>query len=326
MKRRELMLLLGGAAIAWPVAARAQQKTMPVIGFISTFSPGPSAAYVAGFRDGIAEAGYTEGRNLAIEYRWAEGRLNRLPAIAQDLVERPVAMIAAVGQAAALAAKAATDAIPIVFYSAADPVATGLVKSLARPGGNLTGIVGFAVTLTPKLLQLLRELVPGAKILGLLIDPTTPLAEIQSSEAATAAQTVGVDLAVVRASSEAELASAFAGLTTQRISGLVVGASSFFYDHDEWLVAAAALHAVPTIYNDRRYAAAGGLISYGNDIAAIYRQVGGYAGKVLNGAKPADLPVQQPTKFELVINLKTAKTLGLTVPQSFLARADEVIE
>ncbi len=327
MNRRELMALLGGTAAAWPLAARAQQRAMPVIGFLSGTSPGPYASYVAAFHQGLSDAGYVEGQNIAIEYRWAEGHYDRLPALAADLVGRKVDVIAASGGTpAARAAKSATSTIPIVFTSGTDPVAAGLVTSLARPGGNLTGVSFLVVELNPKRLELLTELVPQARVIALLVNPTNTNAERTIRNMEEAARAKGVQLAILKVGSESEIDVAFASLVQLQAGALVVGADAFDNSRRERLVALASRHAVPAIYEGRESAASGGLISYGTSISSVYRQLGIYAGKILAGAKPADLPVQQPTKFELVINLKTAQALGLTVPQALLARADEVIE
>jgi putative ABC transport system substrate-binding protein len=324
MRRRELMLLLGGAA-AWPLAARAQQKAMPVIGYLSSFSP--LNPFVAAFRQGLSEVGYVEAQNLTIEYRWAENRYERLPALAADLVGRKVDVIAASGgDLSSRAAKSATSTIPIVSIIGGDPVAAGLVASLAQPGGNLTGVSFLDVELTPKRLELLSELVPQASVIALLVNPSDPNAERIMRDAQEAARGRGVQLLILKASTESEIDAAFATLVELRAGALLVGADPFFLTRREQLVALASRQAIPAIYSLRNFAASGGLISYGTSITSIYRQVGIYAGKILDGAKPADLPVQQPTTFELVINLKTAAALGLTVPQAILARADEVIE
>jgi len=309
-----------------PLAAVAQQKAMPVIGVLSTGSPGPSSApFMAAFRQGLSEAGYVEGQNLAIEYRWAEGHYDRLPALAADLVGRKVDLIMASSPPSALAAKSATSTIPIVFRSGADPVADGLVASLARPGGNLTGVSFVADELTAKRLELLSELVPRARVIALLMNPNNATAERVIRDVQEAARTKGLQLHVLKARSESEIDSAFASLQLH-VDALVVGGDPFLSSRREQLVMLASRRAVPSIYAWREFAASGGLISYGPSLISAFRLVGAYAGKILKGAKPADLPVQQSTTFELVINLKTAKALGLTVPQSMRMRADEVIE
>jgi putative ABC transport system substrate-binding protein len=325
MRRRELMLLLGGAMTA-ARSLRAQQKATPVIGFLSAGSPGPSAyaPYAGAFRQGLSDTGYVEGQNVAIEYRWAEGRYDRLPALAADLVGRKVDLIAALGGTSpALAAKAATSTIPIVF-SVGDPVGFGLIASLARPGGNLTGV--SSLDLTPKRLDLLSELVPRAKLIALLVNPSNATTERAVQDAEEAARTKGVQLRILKASTENEIDAAFATLVELHAGALILPSDAYLNSRREQIVALAARHAVPAIYDWREYPAAGGLISYGMSLPAAYRLVGVYAGKILKGAKPADLPVQQPTTFELVVNLKTAKALGLTIPQTILGRADEVIE
>jgi putative tryptophan/tyrosine transport system substrate-binding protein len=326
MRRRELLALLGGAAIGWPLAARAQQKAMPVIGYLGTTSPAPASPSLAAFRQGLSETGYVEGQNLAIEYRWAEGSYDRLPALAADLVGRKVDVIFAASGPAVLAAKNATSTIPIVFFTGGDPVADGLVTSLARPGANLTGVSVLATELTAKRLELLSELVPRAGVIALLVNPNNASAERVIRDVQEAARTKGLQLHVLKASSESEIDTAFASLVQLHAGALVVGADPFLSGRREQLVALASRHAVPAIYAWREFAASGGLISYGASLTAAYRLVGTYAGKVLKGAKPADLPVQQPTTFELVINLKTAKALGLDVPLQLQQRADEVIE
>jgi putative tryptophan/tyrosine transport system substrate-binding protein len=325
MRRRELITLLGGAAAAWPLAARAQQKAMPVIGFLNIGSPGPNAPFVAAFHQGLSETGYVEGQNVAVEYRWAEGRYDRLPALAADLVARKVDVIVAPGSPLALAAKNATSTIPIVF-TGGDPVAEGLVDSFARPGGNLTGVTFMNVELMPKRLELLSELVPQAGVIALLVNPNNSNADPTIRDVQEAARAKGVQLRVLRASTESEIDAAFTTLVQVQAGALVLGADPFFGQRRDQLVALAARHAVPAIADWRGFAAAGGLISYGTSFTDSVRQVGMYAGKILKGTKPADLPVQQPTKFELVVNLKTAQALGLTVPQMILARATEVIE
>jgi putative ABC transport system substrate-binding protein len=326
IKRREFIALAGGMA-AWPLAARAQQPTVPVIGFLSSRSPGDSPDRVAAFREGLAGIGYREGRNVAIEYRWAEGQYGRLPGLAAELAARRVAVIAAVGgPVSALAAKTAAGTIPLVFIGLGDPVALGLVASLNRPGGNVTGVVPFSGELEAKRLELLRELVPHAKLIGALIKTTSPEAESQARDLQQAAQALGLQLLVLGVDSESDIDAAVAAVVQQRAAALFVAASPFFGSRREQIVALAARHSLPGIYSFRDFAAAGGLISYGTSLAGVYRQVGIYTGRILKGEKPADLPVLQPTTFELVINLKTAKALGLTVPPSLLARADEVIE
>jgi putative ABC transport system substrate-binding protein len=326
MKRRELLALIGGVMTV-PRALRAQQTTTPVIGYLNSGSPRPAAPTVAAFREGLSETGYVEGQNLTIEYRWAEESNDRLPTLAADLVDRKVDLIATSGGfPAILAAKSATATIPIVFASGADPVATGLVASLARPGGNLTGVSFLLVELHPKRLELLSELVPQARVIALLVNPNNPNAERIMRDVQEAARAKGVQLPILKAGSESEIDTAFASLTQLQAGALVVGSDPFFNRQRDRLVALAARHAVPAIYQGREFAASGGLVSYGASLTAAYRQVGIYVGKILKGAKPADLPVAQPTTFELVINLKTAKALGLAVPQSLLARADELIE
>jgi ABC-type uncharacterized transport system substrate-binding protein len=325
LNRREL-LVLGSTAIAWPLAARAQQTAMPVIGFLNSGSPGQNALWLPAFHQGLGETGYIEGQNLAIEYRWAGGRYDRLSALVADLVGRTVDVIAAFGIPSALAAKNATATIPIVFLSGSDPVADGLVASLARPGGNLTGISFLNVELMAKRLELLSELVPQARVIALLVNPTNPLTEPMIRDVQTAAHTKGVHLDILKAVTESEIGAAFASLIQLQAGALVVGADPFFFGRRDQLLALAAHHAVPAMYYLREFVAAGGLISYGTSFISVFRQVGVYTGRILTGEKPADLPVQQPTRFELVINLKTAKALGLTVPPVLLAGADEVIE
>jgi putative tryptophan/tyrosine transport system substrate-binding protein len=323
MKRRELLLVLGAAMTA-ARGVRAQQKTMPVIGYLASSSPGPN---VAVFREGLGETGYVEGRNVAIEYRWAEGSYDRLPALAADLVGRKVDLIVASGRpTSALAAKSATSTIPIVFTAVGDPVRAGLVASLARPGGNATGFSILFPELAPKRLELLFKLVPRARVIALLVNPNSPAAEPMIRDVQEAARTKGVQLDILKAGTEGEIDAAFASLLQLQAGALVVGDDPFFGSRREQLVALTTRHAVPAIYEFRAFAAAGGLISYGASLPAFYRKAGIYAGRILKGANPADLPVEQPTTFELVVNLKTAKALGLTVPPSILARADEVIE
>jgi putative ABC transport system substrate-binding protein len=327
MERRAFITLLGGAA-AWPLAARAQQP-MPVIGFLSSYSPDAFGQYlVAAFRQGLKETGNFEGRNVTIEYRWAENQYDRLPTMAAALVRRQVAVIAVPGSTpGVLAAKAATTTIPIVFWIGFDPVAAGLVASLARPGGNLTGVTSLNVELVPKRLELLHELLPTATIVGLLVNPTSPtLAEPTTRDLQAAARTLGLQLHVLHASAERDFDPVFATLTQLRAGALVIGPDPFFNSRSEQLAALTVRHAVPAIYQYREFAAAGGLMSYGGSFTDPARQVGVYTGRILKGDKPADLPVQQSTKVELFINLKTAMALGLTLPLSLLGRADEVFE
>ena len=325
MRRREFMSLLGGAA-AWPLVAHAQQPAMPVIGFLNSASPDGYAVPVRAFRQGLKDIGYVEGQNVAIEYRWAEGQYDRLPALAADLVRRQVTAIAATSTPAALTAKAATTTIPIVFTTASDPMRLGLVASLSRPGGNVTGATQLNVEVGPKRLELVRELLPAATIIALLVNPTNPVAETLARDLQAAARTIGLQLHILNASTERDIDDAFANLAKLRAGALVVGSDVFFNTRSEQLGALTVRHGVPTIYQYREFAAAGGLMSYGGSITDSYRRAGGYTGRILKGEKPADLPVQQSTKVELIINLKTAKTLGLTFPLSLLGRADEVIE
>ena len=325
MKRREFITLLGGAAAAWPLAALAQQPVMPVVGFLSGRSPAESAGVVAAFRKGLSEAGYSEPQNVTIDFRWAEGRPDRLPALAREFVERPVDVIAAFGESGP-AAKAATTTIPIVFGSGGDPVDMGLVASLNRPGGNVTGATFLTATLGAKRLGLLHDLAPGAEVIALLADPDKPVGRVQIRDAQEAARALGQSLVVLNGNSDERIEAAFAALAPQRVGALLVGADPFFDTRRERLVALALQHRVPAIYQFREYALAGGLMSYGTSITDMYRLGGLYVGRVLKGEKPADLPVVQVTRFELVINLKTAKALGLDIPANVLARADEVIE
>jgi putative tryptophan/tyrosine transport system substrate-binding protein len=325
--RRQFVSALGGATLAWPLVARAQQPALPVIGFVNAASPQGFARELAAFLKGLDERGYVEGRNIAIEYRWAEGRIDRLPAMAADLVRRQVTVIAATTTAAALAAKAATTTIPIVFETAADPIQLGLVASLSRPGGNITGVTQTNVETAPKRLELLHELVPTARVMGLLIDPTDPtLADAQTKDFLSAARTLGVELHVLTASTERDFDAVFANLIQLRAGGLVISTDPFFTGHSEQLAAMAASHAMPAVYKGREFAAVGGLLSYGSATSESYRLAGNYTGRILKGDKPADLPVQQATKVELYINLKAAKALSITFPLSLLSRADEVIE
>jgi putative tryptophan/tyrosine transport system substrate-binding protein len=328
MKRRDFITLLGGgAAVTWPLAARAQQP-MPVVGVLSAEWPDQFTDRLRAFHEGLRETGYIDGRNLAIEYRWAEGRNDRLPALAAELVRRQVAVIVTAGSTpATLAASAATTTMPIVFYLGADPVEAGLVTSLSRPGGNLTGVVTLNVEVAPKRLELLHELIPTATIIGALVNPTNPvLAKTLTRNLQTAAQTLGVQLHVLHASSERDFDTVFASLVQLRAGGLVIGADALFNSRSEQLAALTIRHAVPAIYQFREFVSAGGLMSYGTTVVDTYRPLGVYTGRILKGEKPADLAVQQATKLELIINMKTAKALGVTVPLPLIGRADEVIE
>jgi putative tryptophan/tyrosine transport system substrate-binding protein len=328
MRRRYFITLLGGAAAAWPLAARAQQSAMPVIGFLHPASPESYADQLRAFRQGLKEAGFVEGENVAIEYRWAEGQNDRLPALADELVRRRVAVIAAAGGPnSTLAAQAATTTVPIVFVTGQDPVRLGLVTSLARPGGNLTGINFFTVELVAKRLELLRELLPGAMRIAVFVDPANAATtESTLRDVEAAARVMRLQIQVLKASTSREIEAAFTSFVGERPDALFVGISTFFTARRVQLAQLAARHAVPAIYPDRLHAEVGGLISYGASLTDAYRQVGIYTGRILKGAKPADVPVVQSSKFELVINHPTARMLGLTVPPSLLARADEVIE
>jgi putative tryptophan/tyrosine transport system substrate-binding protein len=326
MQRREFIRLLGAAATAWPSAARAQ-AAVPVIGFLSNLSPDPIAQPMAAFRLALQEAGYTEGRNLAVEYRWAEGHNHLLPELAADLVRRQVTVIVATGGGlSAVAAKAASPTIPIVFSTASDPVALGLVAGLNRPGGNATGVFILANSLEAKRLGLLHEIVPHASTIAMLLNPQAPGAQAQLAEVQDAARMLARPITILNATSEADLGAAFAKLSELRVEALLVGADPFFNTRREQLIALATHHAIPAIYEFREFPLAGGLVSYGTSLVNAYHQVGAYTGRILKGEKPSDLPVVQPTKFELVINLKTANALGLTIPQTLLVSADEVIE
>jgi ABC-type uncharacterized transport system substrate-binding protein len=327
MKRREFITLLGGALASWPLAARAQQNTMPVVGFLSPRAADDAPQLMAAFRQGLKEAGFIENQNVAIEYRFAGNQHDRLPALADDLVRRQVTVIAALTTAASVAAKAATMNIPIVFETASDPIRLGLVGSLNRPGGNLTGVTQLNVEIAPKLLEFLHELVPTARVMALLVNPDYPaLAEPQSRAMLSAASKFGLELHVLNASSEDDFDAVFENLSRLRAGGLVISVDTVFVRGVERLAALTLRHAVPAINQYREFAAAGGLISYGSDDREAYRLTGIYTGRVLKGEKPADLPVQQATKVELFINLKTAKALGITVPLPLSGRADEVFE
>jgi putative tryptophan/tyrosine transport system substrate-binding protein len=327
MIRRDFIALLGGGAATWPVVARAQQPAMPVIGFLNGASPAELGPRVDAFRDGLAEMGYAEGRSVAIEYRWGLGQYERLPEMAIDLVRHRVAAIAATGGVPSVrAAKAATFEIPIVFTMGADPVAFGLVASLNRPGGNVTGITLISGEIVSKRIAVLRDLLPGAKVLGVLMNSTTPSSEAESVAAERTAHTLGWQVKVLRVGKELDFDTAFQPLVGERVDALLVTTDPIFESQRHRIVALAAQHAVPTIYALREYAVAGGLMSYGASINDVYRQAGSYVGRVLKGEKPSDLPVIQTSKFELLINLKTAKTLGIAVPAAVLALADEVIE
>jgi putative ABC transport system substrate-binding protein len=327
MIRREFIILLGGAAAAWPLAVRAQQPAMPVIGFLRNTTRDDSADLLAAMHHGLRQTGHIEGRNVAVEYRFADNQLDRLPAMAADLVRRQVAVIVAGGDASSLAAKAATTTIPVVFSTGFDPIEIGLATSLSRPAGNVTGVSFFSsVGLTAKRLDLLDQLMPKVAIIAYLMNPNSPIAELELSELRQAAHSLGRQILVLSVGSERELEAAFAGLAQQRSVALLVAGHSLFSGLRNRLVALAARQALPTMHYLREFTVAGGLMSYGASITDSYRQAGIYAGRILKGEKPADLPVMQPTKFELVINLRTAKTLGLEIPDKLLALADEVIE
>ena len=325
--RREFITLVGGAAISWSLVARAQQAAMPVIGFLNASSSDGYAPMASAFRQGLKEIGYVDGQNVAIEYRWAEGQNDRLPSFVADLVQRKVNVIAATTTAAALAARAATTTIPIVFETTSDPIQLGLVASLNRPGGNVTGVTQTNMETMPKRIELLHELVPTASVMALLVNPTDPaLADSATKELQEAASTLGLKLHVLQASTERDFDAVFTKLVQLRVGGLVIGSDPFFTSRSQQLAKLTVDHAVPAVYQFREFAVAGGLLSYGAAITDAYRIAGNYTGRVLRGDKPADLPVQQATKIEMIINLKTAKALGLNVPNPLVGRADEVIE
>jgi putative tryptophan/tyrosine transport system substrate-binding protein len=323
MRRREFITLVGGAAAAWPLAARAQQ---PVIGFLRNTSADASANLVAAFRQSLSEVGYAEGQNLAIEYRWSDGRDERLPTLAAELVRRPVAVFVAANNTALVAAKAATETIPIVFVTGDDPVQLGFVTSLSRPAGNITGVSFYSGTLGAKQVEFLHEIVPRVTAIGMLVNPGNPAADEQINVVQVASRALGLQIYVAKSRSESDFDPAFALLTQQQVGALLIGGDALFNSQGARLAAFTALHALPAIHFAREYVAAGGLMSYGSSVRDAYRQVGVYVGRLLRGAKPADLPVMLPTKFELAINLKTAKALGLTIAPTLLDRADEVIE
>jgi putative ABC transport system substrate-binding protein len=326
MKRREFITLLGGAA-AWPLAARAQQAAVPVLGFLNSGLPGEWTRALAAFRRGLEETGFIEARNVAIEFRWAEGHYHRLPELAADLVSRRVAVLVATGgSTTSRAAKAASSTIPIVFTSGTDPVQEGLVESINRPGGNATGVTLLTSLLTAKRLEILREVVPKASVIGVLLNPDGATAQEQLEEVEKAARALDQRVEILNAGSEREIDTAFATITEKKIGALIVGADPFFVVRTDQLVGLAARHAIPAIYEWREFAEAGGLMSYGSDRSEAYRQVGKYAGRILKGEKPADLPVMQVTKIDFVLNLKTARALGLTISLPLLGRADEVLE
>ena len=328
MRRRDFITLLGGAAAAWPLTARAQQPAMPVIGLLSSRSPAVDTPLIAVIRQGLKETGFVEGQNIAIDYRWAEGQYDRLAGLAADLVRQQVAVIVAIGgDVSALAAKAATTTIPIVFAGGVDPIRSGLVTSLHRPGGNITGVSLFIAELEPKRLELVRELRPHATKTAVLVNPENiPQAEMEVNDIKAAARSVGQEIDILNASTIREISGAFVKLVATRVDTLLVAADPFFFNRTAQLVVLAARHAIPTVYSRREFAAAGGLMSYGSNVDESYRLLGVYAARILKGEKPGELPIQLPTRFELVINLSTANTLGLDVPATLLARADEVIE
>lgn len=326
MKRRDFVMLVGGAAATWPLLARAQPSTMPVVGFLNGASPESYTHQVAAFRDGLKDGGFVEGRNVAIEFRWAEGHYDRLPAMAADLVNRKVAVIAATSTPANIVAKAATKTIPIVFTTGSDPVQLGLVASLSHPGGNVTGATSLQAELAPKRFELAHELMPGATTVAVLVNPTNPIDKDLTMDAQASARTIGLQLEVLRASTDQEISDAFAGFSRLHAGVLIVGSDVFFIERSGRLAALALQYTVPTIFSYREYAAAGGLMSYSGSAILSYRTAGVMTARILKGEKPADLPVQQATKIELIVNLKTAKAIGITIPLPLIGRADEVIE
>jgi putative ABC transport system substrate-binding protein len=327
MQRREFITLLGGAVAAWPLAARAQQSALPIVGFVGFSSPQAYAAETTAFHRGLAETGYVEGQNVAIKYRWANGQFDRLPSLAADLIRQQLNVLAAIGTpASALAAKAATKTIPIVFVTGGDPVSLGLVESLNRPGGNATGVYMLTAALEPKRLELIREVVPNTRVIGVIVDPNSPDTGLQMKELPAAASALGLQIKIVDASSEGEIDAAFAALRQYPVGAVLLTSSPFYLPQRQKIVALAARYAIPTVYFFRAFADVGGLMSYGTSLTDAYRQAGIYVGRILKGEKASDLPIQQSVKVELVINMKTAKTLGLTFPLPLLGRADEVIE
>ncbi|MFZ1953416.1 MAG: ABC transporter substrate-binding protein [Pseudolabrys sp.] len=327
MRRRQFIRLIGGAVAAWPVITRAQQPATPVIGYLGTRSPAADAPFIASFHKGLNEAGFVDGKNVTIEFRSAQNDYGRLPALAAELVQRRVNVIAATSTPAALAAKAATATIPIVFETGSDPVNIGLVSSLNRPGGNVTGVAQMNITITPKRLELLHELIPAARVMALLIDPANPtIAAAQSSGVGSAAQSLGLELHVLTATSDRDFDAVFAKLSQLRVGGIVIGGGPFFLGRQKELGGLTLRHSIPAVGENRQFVLGGGLISYGSSIADAYRLVGNYVARILKGENPNDLPVQQATKVELSLNLKTAKTLGVNIPNTLIGRADEVIE
>ena len=326
MRRREFIKVVAGSAVVWPLAAHAQPAAMPIVEVLDSSSANEYAPFLVAFREGLHEAGFIEGRNVAIEYRWADGRYDRLPSLAAELVRVPVAVLVATGITAAAAAKAATSTVPIVFNTGGDPVRFGLVASLNKPGGNITGVASLGKVLVAKRFELLRELVPKANAVAFLVNPNNAVAALDTSDAQAAAATLGYQLIIVKGGSEGDIDAAFATIAEQRAGGLLQQLDPFLQSRREQLVGLAVRYALPAIYERRDFATAGGLMSYGTSLRDALRLVGRYAGRLLKGEKPANLPVQQPTKFELVINLKTANALRLTVPPTLLTRADEVIE